>query len=78
MKYNRFTPHDQQQNLSVQSKWEAILLYGNLTEKTDWIKNNLTLARGVFTDRIQQNQLISAKKKNFISHIIDLYDARTR
>lgn len=78
MKYNRFTPQDQQQNLSMQAKWESILLYGDLSEKTDWIKDNLPLARAVFTDRIQKNQLISPQKKSFILHIIDLYDARAR
>jgi hypothetical protein len=69
MKFNRRTAKNQQDTLSDTAKGESILLYGNLVDKQEWLRKNVTLIP-TMTSIIANNLTLRSSKRNFLSHLL--------
>ena len=72
MKYNRYTPENMQKNLSIESKIEYILRFGDLKDIIKITKNKFDLMKKVFYERTKKDIMISDKSKHFLEHLIHL------
>ena len=70
---NRWTPEDQQHALSPEAKMEYILRFGTIYEMREAVKHDVELAEKVYTHRTHADICMSAKSKNLVRHMIDLF-----